>query len=1255
MPSRNNDILIRVLGAFEGDQAFKSAEQSANAMARALDQLERRERALANAQIAAQREGEQRAQAARDAALSLGATVGKVAVTGGAALAAGLGLAAKAAMDWETAWTGVKKTVDGTPEQLDQVEQELRQLARTLPSTHEEIAAVAEAAGQLGVKTPDIARFTKVMIDLGQSTNLSSEDAATGLAQLMNIMQTAPQNVDRLGATLVDLGNNGASTEAQILDMALRIAGAGKTIGLTESQVLGFSNALASVGIDAEAGGSAISRVMIDIAKSVDAGGAKLDGFARVAGMSSAQFQQAFRDDAGAALAAFIGGLGNLQATGQSTFKVLGDLGLSNIRVQDTLLRAANAGDLLTQSLATGNQAWQDNTALVEEASKRYQTAESRIKIARNQLNDAAIDIGANVLPAISAVAERGGTLAEVFHELPGPVKQGVTLLGGLAAAASISGGAILLLLPKIAALRASLETMGTRGARGLRALNATTALLSGPWGIALAAGGIALAAFANHQLKAKQHVDDLRKSLDEQTGAITALTRQNVFEALQDNGAIDDAKRFGLSIQLVTAAALGDTDAQHQLALAHERATAATDSHDKAMLRLAANRGTGAQWDEFISKINGQTGALGTAREKWDDWKSGTSAAADSASGATSAIEGTTGALGAQQQSASEAEQAIKDLKQALDDLNGVHLNARAAARAYEQAVDDANEALKKNGKTLDIHTQKGRDNSEALDAMATKANDSAKAILDETGSEEKMRASLAKSRKDLIATAQKFGMSETAAEKYADKVLGIPPKADTEVNLTGVREATDRLREIKRAIDNLRDKTVHVTVVERGVRNKIAADIARRGAAAFDQADGGVVSYFADGAHVAQIAPAGAWRVWAEPETGGEAYIPLAPGKRDRSKAILDDVAAQFGAKVVYFASGSSGGKKAAADPLLKLRSQYGRWLDNDAVGALIGMPDAVVSDSVQRINTAFDKVGQITDKLAKSHKRSAKELTADAALAEKALSRIADSRDKTVDKLKDVSDQLQQVNDQYDSLVSNVASQAGARGALDKLFFGQNENGDDVVRSWQDVAAGMQGVADDTDAFVKQIEQLRGAGLNESLIQQIIGEEKGPQIAAAILAGGQAAISEFNRTADALTKASQALGKQAADGVYGGTKAALEAQVAALKAEQSKYEQQMVAIGEALAAALERGLTGKSTKAASKAVQAAIKAAAAQVAAPAQPKTMIPAPQASVRPLQITATIINQLDSRVVGQSVRSWSIDEARINGTSGIAL
>ena len=189
-----------------------------------------------------------------------------------APIVAGVTAVTKAAIDWESAFAGVKKTNDEVVDSNGNVvysyadlENGLRNLAKELPSSHKEIASVAEAAGQLGIQTENVVGFTKTMIDLGESTNMGAEEAATALARLANITQLPQDQFDRLGSAIVDLGNNFATTESEITAMALRLAGAGSIVGLSEADILGLSAALSSVGIEAEAGGSSISKLMINM------------------------------------------------------------------------------------------------------------------------------------------------------------------------------------------------------------------------------------------------------------------------------------------------------------------------------------------------------------------------------------------------------------------------------------------------------------------------------------------------------------------------------------------------------------------------------------------------------------------------------------------------------------------------------------------------------------------------------------------------------------------------------------------------------------------------------------------------------------------------------------------------------------------------------------------------------------------------------------------------------------------------------
>ena len=192
----------------------------------------------------------------------------------------------KTAIDIESAFAGVRKTLDVSGLSAAQAEQAYKKvedgimaMSKRMPTAATEIAGVAEAAGQLGIKTENVLGFTEVMVQLGDTTNMSADEAATALARLANITGMPQTEFDRLGSTIVALGNNMATTESEITAMGLRLAGAGKQIGLTEAQTMSFAAALSSVGIEAEAGGSAFSKVMVDMQLATEKGGEKLQQF----------------------------------------------------------------------------------------------------------------------------------------------------------------------------------------------------------------------------------------------------------------------------------------------------------------------------------------------------------------------------------------------------------------------------------------------------------------------------------------------------------------------------------------------------------------------------------------------------------------------------------------------------------------------------------------------------------------------------------------------------------------------------------------------------------------------------------------------------------------------------------------------------------------------------------------------------------------------------------------------------------------
>lgn len=344
--------------------------------------------------------------------------------------------ALKTSIDFESAFTGVRKTIDATEKQYRELEKGIQSMSEKVPASVEEISAVAEAAGQLGIQRENILGFTKTMIDLGESTNLTADTAATSLARLANITKMPQDQFDRLGSTIVDLGNKGASTEAEITEMGLRIAGAGSQVGMSIPQILAFAESLSSVGISAEAGGSAISRTFIEIANAAASGGKDLERFANVAGMSSAEFKASFEGDAASATITFIEGLARMKKEGVNVFKVLEDLKLGEIRVRDALLRASGAGDLFRKSQVTGAKAWKENTALAEESSKRYSDNAAKLEMLKNKFRNIMAQFGDDMMPILHDAAEALGDLAKWFNGLNKEQRENIMKWGAIAIAA---------------------------------------------------------------------------------------------------------------------------------------------------------------------------------------------------------------------------------------------------------------------------------------------------------------------------------------------------------------------------------------------------------------------------------------------------------------------------------------------------------------------------------------------------------------------------------------------------------------------------------------------------------------------------------------------------------------------------------------------------------------------------------------------------------------------------------------------------
>lgn len=464
----------------------------------------------------------------------------------------------QASMDFESAITGVAKTTDLTDSELATMSDSIKALSTEIPATTEEIAAVAEAAGQLGIQKDALLDFTEIMTMLGTATNMTADEAATSLARFANITGMATDNYGRLGSVIVDLGNNFATTESEIVAMGTRLAAAGKLAGLTEPEIMALAAAMSSVGIEAEAGGTAMTQTLNAIEKAVAKGGDDLAEFARIAGMSSEEFSSAWKNDAMSALTSFIGGLGKLDEQGESTVLVLEDLGLTGIRQSNMLKALGLAADQMTGAVNTANTAWQQNTALTNEANKRYATVQSRLTMMQNAYNNLKVAIGDAYTPALGKSYELGAKVLNSFTEFvqknPALVNAVTAFAGSIGLVATALAGYTIAI--KIA--RAATAAFATVSTVALGPIFAVTAAVAG----AVAVVAAMATAFSSDAVPSVKELTEATRDMREAMDAAKSAYSDTVNSTMAAAGVADT---YIDKLEDLQAAGLESEDAQRQ------------------------------------------------------------------------------------------------------------------------------------------------------------------------------------------------------------------------------------------------------------------------------------------------------------------------------------------------------------------------------------------------------------------------------------------------------------------------------------------------------------------------------------------------------------------------------------------------------------------------------------------------------------------------------------------------------------------
>ena len=807
----------------------------------------------------------------------------------------------------------------------------------TFDKSMSRVAAASQAS------TADLGRLRQAALDAGADTQYSAEEAAQGITELS---KAGVSTADVLGGGLTGALNLAAAGEMEVAEAAETTATALSVFRLEGSQAGHVADLLAAGAGKAQGSvhdmGAALNQSALVAAQaglSIEDTTGALAMFASNgllgsdAGTSFKTMLQALTPNSVAAAKA-MDAIGFSAYDAQGNFvgmeSVAGQLrtglaGLTEEQRNTTLETifgsdAVRAASVFYKEGATGVAEW---AGKVDDAGfAARQAAENNNNLAGDleKLQGAAKNVftvlggGAQgalreVVQGMTAVVDAGGDVIGFFTDLPGPVQVAIGTLGAVALLKGPVIDSVKGIGFAIDVMRASAVNAG--GAMGVLKGGASglVGVLGGPWAIAAAAavGGTMLLAdaFDDTALStdyAASSLTTLTSALEQSKGAIDDTVRAAAAKDLVNSGLTEWADKIGVSLPVMTDALLGVPSAMDEVTGAFNRYAGANKTW------ISDESGYSAQVlnDQGMAAENARDGFLGLSGQVEDtaDKQRQYAEAAESSSasqaGAASATELLADQFASNKETVDAAKQAVDDYKLALDILTGAHVSMIEVESSFEAALASADGALKDMNGTvlnasggLNMQSESGRAAADVLLDVKDSGNQLIATMQQQGATTDDVRARDAQLRESFIRTAEQMGISRGDAERLADQILGIPSERETRI----LADVTPAEAALNRLIGNYNGKTLTIDVATRIAKGATINSLGL--------AEGGVLG--AGESHVAQIAPAGAWRVWAEPETGGEAYIPLAASKRDRSLNIWRETGKRLDApEAQYFANG-------------------------------------------------------------------------------------------------------------------------------------------------------------------------------------------------------------------------------------------------------------------------------------------------------------------------------------------------------------
>lgn len=375
----------------------------------------------------------------------------------GAALIAMNAAAVGAAATYETAMAQIERTTSAGQSTMESLRADFIDLAQTIPGGFDNLAQIGELAGQLNVPTQRIGEFTSTVARFVSSTDTSVQSATEAFGRLDALLPDVEGNYEALGSSILNVGVNSVATESAIISTVTQIAAAGAAAKMTAGEVIGLAASYASLGIAPEAARGSTIRIFAEIREAVSTGGAALEEFGRIAGVSGAEFQSAFNRSGTEALNLFLAGLDNLTKNGESAELALRNLGITGVRDINALLRLSQNLDIVGANFEYAIDGFSEATALGDAFAITSGTLNSKLEILAQSFQAFLAQLGEGNLGPIKAFVDGlNGLLKVVTDMAANPVMQWVA--GFTALVTVLSGAALLItaLAARMAAFRAA-------------------------------------------------------------------------------------------------------------------------------------------------------------------------------------------------------------------------------------------------------------------------------------------------------------------------------------------------------------------------------------------------------------------------------------------------------------------------------------------------------------------------------------------------------------------------------------------------------------------------------------------------------------------------------------------------------------------------------------------------------------------------------------------------------------------------------